>query len=334
MNKYDTLVFDLNSIFYRSRHVTKGSLEMKTSLALHVTFRIIERLISEFSSSNTKMIFALDGKSWRYEIYKNYKLDRRIAKAKKSHEERKEDRKFEEVFFDFVNFLEKFTNSIVLRHEFLEADDLISVLCRKFDVRKTLIITNDNDFVQLINENVNLYLAHKDVILTKNFAFTFDGKPVHVSITNKGKIKIDRNREPNILNEDWTDWALFLKICRGDASDGIFPICPGTRTNSLEKVFFDRKNKGFHWNNFMLSTWTNSRGDTFRVLDRYRENQLLINLRELPKEIEEEAKKCISNRLNKPKINNIGIHFLKFCGKYNLIEISRRENFWARVFSK
>lgn len=334
--KYDYILFDLNSIFYRSKHVIKDNMDIETkvSFSLHITFKIIERLVKNLSNDKTKLVFCLDGKSWRYKIYEKYKIERKLQKAKKTKKEKEEDEKYNEVFRDFVDFIDKKTNTIVLWKDMLEADDLISVFCSLMkDENKILIVSNDNDFVQLIEDNVHLYLCHKDVVIRKDTAITFEGKPIYINVTNTGKIKIDKNALPNKLPDNWTEWALFLKICRGDSSDCIFPVLPRARVSLLEKVFQDKDNKGFKWNNFLLTTWTDASGNEHRVLEKYKENKMLVDLKDLPEEIFNLAKNEIYEKINKPKINNVGINFLKFCGKYKLIEISNNEKFWATTLS-
>lgn len=332
---YDFILIDLNSIFYRSKHVTNSndSIDLRTAFAIHITFKILEKVIKKFSNDKTKLVFALDGKSWRYELNKKYKIERKVKKAKRSIKEKIEDEKFNEVFIDFVSFLDKKTNVIVLWHPILEADDLISVFSRFVDGKK-IIISNDNDFIQLIEKKTHFYIAHKDIIVKNDHAITFNGEPISISLTNSGKIKIEKSPIIQNLDEDWKEWALFLKICRGDTADCIFPVMPRVRLNILEKAFRDRKNKGYNWNNFMLTCWSDNEGNQYRVLERYEENKLLIDLTNLPEEIENLAKEHIKDKMKEKRINNIGIHFLKFCGKYELKEISDKSNFWANILSR
>lgn len=62
-------------------------------------------------------------------------------------------------------------------HKKGEADDFIYMLTRKFQDRKTVIISNDKDFHQLISENLSVYNA-KDILLTpKNLKQSFGYTP-------------------------------------------------------------------------------------------------------------------------------------------------------------
>ena len=64
---------------------------------------------------------------------------------------------FWEIFDELKTFLIEKTNVTVLRHERLEADDLIAGWCQNHPNDDHVIISTDGDFAQLIAPNVRQY---------------------------------------------------------------------------------------------------------------------------------------------------------------------------------
>jgi hypothetical protein len=133
------------------------------------------------------------------------------------------------------------------------------------------------------------------------------------------------------MEEDFHRKALFLKIIRGDVGDGIFSANPGVRYKGskksvgIEDAWNDRKEKGFHWNNFMLKRWEKliespdgDRKEEVRVLDEYHRNEQLIDLTKQPEHIIELMDRVIVDAVQKEPVQNVGIHFARFCAKHDL----------------
>ncbi len=129
--------------------------------------------------------------------------------------------------------------------------------------------------------------------------------------------------------EDWPQKALFLKIIRGDAGDGIFSANPGVRYKGskksvgIEDAWEDRKERGFHWNNFMLKRWEKLVEGTDKVvevsvLEEYEKNEQLIDLTKQPDEVKDLMDAVIIEAVQKPPVSNVGIHFARFCKKHEL----------------
>ena len=134
---------------------------------------------------------------------------------------------------------------------------------------------------------------------------------------------------------EWHRKALFLKIIRGDPGDGIFSANPGVRYKGskasvgIEDAWEDRIERGFNWNNFMLKRWeklVEGRDDgsteEVRVLDEYHKNEYLIDLTKQPDEIKDLMDAVIVEAVQKPPVQNIGIHFARFCNKHDLKRLS------------
>jgi hypothetical protein len=108
----------------------------------------------------------------------------------------------------------------------------------------------------------------------------------------------------------------------------VFSAYPGARVKGtknktgMREAFEDRNTGGYNYNNFMLQRWVDHEGDEHRVKNDYERNKILIDLTEQPDEI----KKLCVQRMNEGKqseaVSNIGIHFMKFCAKWNLQRMS------------
>ena len=123
---------------------------------------------------------------------------------------------------------------------------------------------------------------------------------------------------------------------RGDASDNVFSAYPGVRTKGtknkvgLLEAYADRRTKGYSWNNLMLQRWTDHNGEEHRVLDDYNRNRSLIDLRAQPAEIKLMVDTAIREQISHKDIGQVGSHFMKFCGKYQLNRISENAEQFGR----
>lgn len=303
MKRY--ILIDVSNLFFRCKHVTKSDTDTKIGMTIHIILNSILHVWNRFNADH--VVFCFDGKSWRKDYYKNYKIQRKVKNNLKSQSEKEEDELFLEALNDFSDFLENYTNTTVIKPENLEADDIISIWCDLHESHEHIIVSSDKDFIQLINEKVSLYDGVKDELYTIDGIF--DNKNQY--ITDK-KTNMPKTVEP--------EWELFKKIIRGDSSDNIFSAYPGIRETKIKKAFNDRQNKGYDWNNFMLSTWSDGKKE-FRVIDCYNFNKLLIDLKSQPEHIINEGKNTINSSVKVNKVSYVGIHFLKFCKKWNLVKI-------------
>jgi hypothetical protein len=88
------------------------------------------------------------------------------------------------------------------------------------------------------------------------------------------------------------------------------------------EAFEDMNNKGFNWNNLMLQRWVDHNGTEHRVLDDYERNVVLVDLTKQPQEIKSYINdKIIENKKSKNR-TQVGGHFMKFCGKWNMQRIA------------
>lgn len=166
----------------------------------HLFMNSLFNTIKKFNPS--KVILAFDTKgSWRYQIFKDYKSNRKVARDKTVVD----FEKFFPVFEEFrKDIKESFPTIYVLDYPHAEADDIIAVLCKeKFKTNQNIIISTDKDLHQLL--------------LNKNNQ-QFD------PIKNKIVTCINPKRE------------LDLKIISGDKSDAIPSIKPRTGIATAEGI--------------------------------------------------------------------------------------------------
>jgi 5'-3' exonuclease len=304
-------------MFFRARHVVRGDdAETKVGMAYHIMFNSINKVWRDFQGKH--VIFCFEGRSWRKDVYPAYKANRAAARAALTEKEAEEDKMFWEAFDYFKEFLTNKTNCTTLRHERCEADDFIARWIQTHPESEHVIVSSDSDFYQLLGANVKQYNGiTKETITTTGI---FD---------DKGKSVIDKKTKlPKTVPDP--QWLLFEKCMRGDTSDNVFSAYPGVRTKGtknkvgLQEAFADRNDKGYNWNNLMLQRWTDHEGNEHRVRDKYEENKHIIDLTQQPDDIKLALDTTIADNLQKEPKKQVGVEFLRFCGKWDLQEIAKR----------
>lgn len=74
----------------------------------------------------------------------------------------------------------------------------------------------------------------------------------------------------------------------------------------------------------MLQRWVDHEEVEHVVKDDYLRNRTLIDLTQQPDDIKEACRAIVSEAVNKAHINNVGIHFMKFASKHNLIRLTEQ----------
>ena len=307
------ILVDTANTFFRARHVIRGDLNEKIGMALHITFNSIRKVWRDFDGSH--VVFCLEGRSWRKDHYAPYKRNRSDARAVRTETEVEEDEVFWETFDNFRDFIDQKTNCTVLRHEQLEADDLIAGWIQAHPNDNHVIVSTDGDFAQLIAPNVKQFNGIQDVTTTHEGYFDDKGKRVLDKKTKEEK------PAPN------PQWLLFEKCMRGDSSDNVFSAYPGVRTKGtkkkvgLQEAFADRESKGYNWNNLMLQRWVDHEGEEHRVLDDYNRNVRLCDLTAQPDDIKQIIKDTVGSATEK-QIEQVGLKLIKFCAKWDMQRIA------------
>jgi 5'-3' exonuclease len=316
------ILVDTANTFFRARHVTRGDIDDKVGMSIHVILNSVRKAWKDFNGSH--VVFCLEGRSWRKDHYAPYKRNRTDARAAQSPREAEEDRVFWETFDKFKDFITEKTNCTVLQNPQLEADDLIAGWIQSHPNDNHVIISTDGDFAQLVAPNVKQYNGVMGITTTHEGYFDDKGKPVIDKKTKQVKPAPD------------PQWLLFEKCMRGDTSDNIFSAYPGVREKGtknkigLREAFGDRDSKGYSWNNMMLQRWTDHEGVEHRVKDDYERNQLLCDLTAQPEEIRTIIKQTIDTAIASEKnIPQVGIRLLKFCAAYDLVKVSEQVQSYA-----
>ena len=320
------ILVDTANTFFRARHVFRGDTSEKIGLAIHITLNSIKKAWADFDGSH--LVFCLEGRSWRKDYYPRYKANRKETIDAMSTMEQEENKLFWECYDDFCEFIKTKTNATVLQNPRTEADDLIARWIDRHPDQRCVIISTDKDLNQLVNERVSQYNGVTEETITVDGYFDKKGKPV-----------IDKKKkEAKILPP--TDWLLFEKAMRGDPSDNIFSAYPGVRTKGtknkigLQEAFADRKEKGYTWNNLMLTKWVDHDGKEHRVMEDYERNRLLVDLHAQPDAIIEELDQTIAQaKAENKSIDQVGIRFMRFCGKYDLNRISEQAQLYVEPFN-
>ena len=149
------VLIDGNSIIYRSYFAIRG-LSKKDGFPTNAIFgfiKTINKIEKEFKPENISVAFDVAKKTFRNEIYKDYKGTRlpmpedlvvQIPKIKE--------------------FL-RYKGIPIWEFEMYEADDLIGTVSKKLSKSdKVLIVTTDKDLFQLIDENIYIYYPKNETI--------------------------------------------------------------------------------------------------------------------------------------------------------------------------
>ncbi len=317
-------LIDTANTFFRARHVASRNSDTweKIGMALHLTLASVNQVVRKYGIDH--VVFCLEGRSWRKEFYKPYKANRAVANQSLTEAEEEENKMFWETYEVFTTFLREKTNCSVLRHENAEADDLIARFIHMHPDDTHYIISSDTDFAQLISENVHQYNG------VSNQLIKLDGY-----YDDKNRLIIDKKtKEPKLLGDP--AFILFEKCMRGDSTDNVFSAYPGVRTKGsknkvgLIEAYADRTKQGFNWNNMMLQRWVDHDGVEHRVKDDYERNRILIDLSAQPDDIKSKVDERIKSEVRTVTTPQVGVHFMKFCGKYELEKISQSADTYAK----
>ena len=317
-------LIDTANTFFRARHIASRNSDTweKIGMALHLSLSSVNQAVRKYGIDH--VVFCLEGRSWRKDVYPQYKAHRKVAEQSLTESEAEENKMFWETYEVFTTFLREKTNTSVLRHERAEADDLIARFVHLHPNDEHYIISSDTDYVQLISGNVKQYNGVANQLITLEGYFDDKGKP----------IKDKKTKEPKLLGDP--QFHLFEKIMRGDSGDNVFSAYPGVRTKGsknkvgLIEAYADRTKQGFNWNNMMLQRWSDPDGVEFRVKDLYERNKLLIDLTAQPDEIKDLVDLSIIKGVRTVTTPQVGIHFMKFCGKYELNKVSEQAETYAK----
>lgn len=320
------LLVDTMNLFFRAKHVGGGKdIDMRVGMAMHIMFNSIKKAWNDFDVDH--VVFCLEGRSWRKDFYAPYKANRKVIADKRTPKEMEDDEIFFEAYEDMLNYFADKTNCSVIRCGNAEADDLIAMWIQSHPKDQHIILSTDSDFYQLMAPNVKQYNGVQDQTITLEGVFDKKGNPVIDKKTGEHKVLGD------------PEFVLFEKCIRGDASDNVFSAYPGARKKGtknkvgITEAFEDRKRGGYNYNNFMLQRWVDHEDEEHVVKDDYQRNRTLIDLTAQPDDIKRACIEAILEAVQKPAVTNVGIHFMKFAGKYNLKRLADQANEFGSILN-
>jgi len=317
-------LIDTANTFFRARHVASRNttLEEKIGMALHLTLASVNQAVKRYGINH--VVFCLEGKSWRKAVYSPYKKNRVVDAMSVTEEEKAESEMFWKTYETFTSYIKEKTNVSVLRHERAEADDLIARFIHLHPNDTHYIISTDSDYVQLITDKVFQYNGVANELITLSGYLKDTGKPI-----------LDKKtKQPKLLEDP--QYLLFKKIIRGDAGDNVFTAYPrapekgSANRVGIREAYEDRDKQGFKWNNFMLQRWTDHNNEEQVVRDCYQRNRMLIDLTAQPDEIKQLVDESIRTGVRTNTTPQVGIHFMKFCGRYELTKLALSAETYAR----
>jgi 5'-3' exonuclease len=322
-------LIDTANLYFRMRHMASKQSDSweKVGYALHLVFASVNKIVKKFGP-DIHVVFLLEGRSWRKDFYTPYKKNRVVDTQSQTVAEKEEAQLFWDTYESLTTFLKEKTNTSVLQDPKAEADDLIARFIHLHPEDEHFIISSDTDYLQLITDKVKQYNGITDQLITLDGYFDDKGKAVKV-IDKKTKVS-----EAKLLGDP--QFVLFEKICRGDGTDNVFSAYPGVRTKGtknkvgLIEAYADREKQGFQWNNLQLQRWTDHNGVEHRVKDDYERNKILIDLTCQPQSVKDECDTTITSGVRTVKVANVGIHLMKFAGKYELTKIGEQADTYAR----
>jgi 5'-3' exonuclease len=321
------ILVDSANTFFKSRYVASRTTDdwEKVGMALHLTFSSVQSIIKRYSNGQpVHVVFCLEGRSWRKDYYEPYKRNRAVKQASLTPKEVELDKMFWETYEHLTSYLRDKTNVSVLRCPTAEADDIIARFVHLHPDDEHYIVSSDGDFAQLIAPNVKQYSSVSGHLITIDGYYDDRGREVKDKKLGGHK----KLGDPQYL--------LFEKCMRGDTSDNVFSAYPGVRTKSTKKsvglveAYADRVSKGFNWNNMMLQRWVDHEGVEHRVLDDYQRNVVLCDLTAQPQDVKDAVDSVIRQEVRHKPTPNVGIHFMKFCAKFELTKISDQAESYAR----
>lgn len=302
------MLIDGNNIGYSSNSIKSMSLGTQPVQAIYGFLRTLRSAKAMYN--HLVPIVLWDGKSWRREIYPEYKANRDKESVTKS------DFKFQELRQQYakqLSFIKEGVNLLGVRQytgSNMEADDLAAIFADKLKGNnRVLLVSGDKDWIQLIDDNV-----------------------IWLDPISGNRITVSNIEEKlNVKNGDaWLD----VKCLMGDAGDNISGVGGIGEKGAIEFVntygsvdkFFEMVNLTKEINPDELPKKYRDFAIDENKLFKFRENKRLMSLKvnNLPK-IE-----SITNK--KTDFNKEG--FREFCKRFMFKSFLKDYDNWVEPFER
>ena len=263
-----------------AKECCKNPSDDSKNLIKHFVFNMVRNVFSTHKAKYGQMIIACDYKSWRRDVFPNYKYKRRENKEKDTSG----------IDWDFVN---KISNEIIrdlsLKFPFpviivnkAEGDDIIGVLTKHITMNPTTVDIFDNlepDPILIISSDTDNFQLHK----YKNVK---QWSPLEKKLVR-----------PEI---SWKH-SLIEKIVKGDTGDGVMNIkspddvfVTGTRQKAIATKYL---------NEFIESSDPISVCLTEEERKNYVRNEMLVSYDKIPDHIVDSILTCYNQQVNKKHSN-------------------------------
>lgn len=201
------LIIDANNMVQRAVHVIKNAQDHREWIGrtYAIVFQSIAKLSNKFMTNHVVTCF--DSYSWREDIYKLYKENRRRDMTEKKLETKKVSHT---VLREFSEYLRNKTNMTVLEGDGIEADDFIArwVQTHQHTFDSHVIVSNDADFKQLVAPGIDLYDPIPGILYTtEGVYFQDDRRDQHHPTVNRydetWKIRYTQPKVTLVYRHDW-----------------------------------------------------------------------------------------------------------------------------------
>lgn len=166
------LIIDGGNLLHRTYHASKGkgyvNDEGKDFSHIVLFLKNIKHLKDMFGSDRVFIAWDIRNKD-----FINFRQETGDYKDHRDRTENEDVHKFDKILWVLTESL-GITN---IRAEKLEGDDIIYFIVRKYNDSENVVVSNDNDFLQLFHnyENIKIYNPNKDVLITESNSKQYNG---------------------------------------------------------------------------------------------------------------------------------------------------------------
>jgi 5'-3' exonuclease len=322
------LLIDGSNIAHAANSAQPLSIGDMPTQAIYGVLRTLRPMFSTFSMLTPIILW--DGRSWRKDVFKDYKVSRDKPAETKAEKQLQEQRSQFKVQLPYIKLALK---TLGVRQMFAinyEADDLAGILVNKDTERRIMMITGDKDWIQLIRKNVAWLDPVRNEKLTLNTLSTRLGW-----IPDKGKLGLcDGPNTTGFIGVPNPRAWLEMKALMGDISDDIPGVGGIGPKGAIELITTYGSVTGF-LNSFLDHTLDRKTlpkkfaklAEDMETRDNYQRNMILMDL-------EDRMKKrpvAINLQIENPTVNLDG--FKKVCTKFYFKSILERFDQWTEPFA-
>lgn len=202
------LIVDTKNVAYAAYHALRKQLTASPDRA--ILFGFIKTLLAYLSryAPYTVVLLVFDPEkydngvdTWRAQLYPEYKKNRVTFKDEKDRQEKTAARTAVNVALQQLRIAAQFLPVIHAERANTEADDVIAWLVHSYGTNSRCILSNDEDFAQLITPSVSIYNHRSNIIINA----------ANYSLSNKYGLATP-------------DSILLAKAILGDKSDNISKV--------------------------------------------------------------------------------------------------------------